>query len=391
MASKRDYYEVLGIDKKASEADIKKAYRNLAKKYHPDLNRGQEDEAAEKFKEISESYEVLMDSNKRKLYDQYGHEGLSQSFGQGGFSMRNFSHMDDLRDIFGSFGGLDDIFEMFFGGGGRRGFDFQQGYGARRKGPQRGRDIEIALKLTLEEMTKEINKNIQLSRHETCNLCQGKGFQKKEDQITCPVCNGTGQTKKVHNTLLGRMISTTTCSKCGGSGEIIKNPCSQCKGEGLIREKAKVEIKLPPGVIPEAGSYVLRQQGHAGKHGGPRGDLIVNIKEIPHEIFIRAGRNILCRYPIKFSTLVNGGKVKVPTLDKPVLMTIPKGTQTGHVFKLKNKGIPGMRGAAYGDQLVEVIVWTPQKVDSEARKQLQKFEKLVNDQPPQPCRDLFDL
>ncbi len=389
MSNKRDYYETLGIDKKSTESEIKKAYRILAKKYHPDLNRGNEKETADKFKEISEAYEVLMDKDKRALYDRYGYEGLSQSFGQGGFSMDNFTHMDDLKDIFGSFGGLDDIFSMFFGG--RSGFDFHRRSSRGSFSPTRGRDIDISLKLTLEEMTKEIKKTISLSRHEKCKLCNGKGYEKEDAKIKCNVCNGTGHTKKVINTLLGRMVSSSTCSTCGGRGEIIKNPCSKCKGEGLVREKSKVEIKLPAGVIPEGGSYVLRGEGHTGRFGGPRGDLIVTLIEIPHKIFVRAGRNVLCRYPISFTNLAVGAKIKVPTLYSSVLMTIPAGTQTGHVFRLNGKGIPGLRGASNGDQLVEIIAWTPQKLSKKVQALLNDFEKENKSQPPEPKRELFDL
>ncbi len=384
---KRDYYEVLGVEKSASEEEIKKAYRSLAKKYHPDLNRGDEKQAAEKFKEISEAYEVLMDKNKRAQYDRFGHDGLSQSFGQNGFSMRDFTHMDDLSDIFGSFGGLEDILGSFFGS--------SHGFRTRKQknsfSPQIGRSIEISLKLHLSEMNSEVKKTITLSRHETCGECRGAGYKDKSDKQTCSDCQGSGYVKKSINTMFGRMVSTATCAKCGGSGFEIKNPCSKCRGEGLLSVSSKIEINLPAGVIPEEGPYVLRGEGNAGKFGGGRGDLIINISEIPDEIFLRSGRNILCRFPVSIDLLAIGGKIKVPTIEGDVMMSVPSSTQTGHVFRLKNKGLPYPKKNQKGDQLVEVISWTPGNLSKKAKELIKELgQEIAKDTPP-PSRKLFNI
>lgn len=384
---KRDYYEVLGIARTASEDEIKKSYRSLAKKYHPDLNKGDEKQAAEKFKEISEAYEVLMDKNKRAQYDRFGHEGLSQSFGQNGFSMRDFTHMDDLSDIFGSFGGLEDILGSFFG--------TSTGFRSKKQrnpfSPQRGKNIEISMKMQLKEMNSEILKTISLSRHEKCEDCSGAGYKDKNDKQKCSVCQGSGYVKKAVNTMFGRMVSTTTCQKCGGSGSEIKNPCAKCLGEGVISVSSKVEINLPAGIIPEEGPYILRGEGNAGKSGGERGDLIINIQEMPDDIFLRSGRNVLCRFPVSMNSLATGDKIKVPTIDGDVLMTIPQGTQTGHVFRLKNKGLPHPRKNQRGDQLVEVVAWTPQNLSKKAKDLFKELGGEIAENTPPPSRKLFNI
>ncbi|MBN1149642.1 molecular chaperone DnaJ [candidate division WOR-3 bacterium] len=384
---RRDYYEVLGIPKNASEDDIKKAYRSLAKKYHPDLNKGDEKNASEKFKEISEAYEVLMDKNKRAQYDRFGHEGLSQSFGQNGFSMRDFTHMDDISDIFGGFGGIEDILGSFFGS--------SQGFKSRKRqnpfAPQRGRNIEISLKISLQEMNSDIHKTINLSRHEVCDLCNGFGYKDKNDKQTCSACGGSGYVKKSVNTMFGRMVSTTTCPKCGGSGFEVKNPCQKCQGEGVVSVSSKINIDLPAGVIPEEGPYALRGEGNAGRSGGPRGDLIINLTEIPDGVFLRSGRNILLRMPVGVDILAMGDKIKVPTIEGDVLMNIPQGTQTGHVFRLKNKGLPHPKKSQKGDQLVEVIAWTPQSLTKKAKELMKELGKEISGSTPPPSRKLFNI
>lgn len=391
MANKKDYYEVLNLKKESSPTseEVKKNYRKLAKKYHPDLNKGQEDAASIKFKEISEAYEVLMDDKKRNIYDQYGHDGLSQSFGQGGFSMHDFTHMDDLKDIFGGgFGGFEDILSSFFGGSGFGSFSRRQS--SNPFSPTRGRNIEIILKLSLEEINNGIEKTIQLPRHESCKDCKGKGYKKDSDRQTCPTCKGSGQIRKIMNTMLGKVVSTTTCNRCRGAGEIIKNICKTCHGEGIINEKKSITLKIPKGTIPEDRPLLKRGEGHIGRHGGPRGDLIINIREIPHKIFLRAGRNILIRYPVSFYSLANGDKAEIPTLDGKVLMTIPAGTQTGHVFRLKGKGLPG-HYSSIGDLMVELIAWTPQKLSNKSKNLLKEFYNEIKSTPPIPSRELFDI
>jgi molecular chaperone DnaJ len=376
--AKRDYYEILGVRKDASEDQIKKAYRSLAKKYHPDANPDNKEESGEKFKEISEAYEVLMDRDKRSLYDQYGHEGVSSTFGSGGFNMnRDFTHFEDLSDIlsgiFGGFGG-GSIFDLF-GGGTRTGF--------RKPGAQviRGGDIRVNMKLSLEEIAKGVTKKIKVNRYVKCSSCEGSGAKKGTERVTCPECQGRGQVAKTNRGLLGGIVQTiTTCPRCGGVGKIVKDPCTSCKGTGRKKETSVISVRIPPGI--SEGNYIpLRGEGHMGPNNGPKGDLIVVIEEKKHPKFERHGSDIVYRANISYTTAVLGGKIKVPTLNGKASLKIPKGTTSGKLFRLKGEGLPRLNFSGKGDEYVEVQIWTPEKVSSEEKELLKRLEDISSDPP----------
>jgi molecular chaperone DnaJ len=378
--AKRDYYEVLGISKDASDAEIKKAYRALAKKYHPDANPEDKEEAAEKFKEISEAYEVLMDKDKRYRYDRFGHSGVKDTFGRGGFDMgRDFTHFEDLSDIFeglfgGSFGG-GSIFDLFSGGT-RTGFRQQTGSRAIRGG-----DIKVNLKLSLEEIAKGVTKKIKVKRYERCSECGGSGAEKGSDTITCPNCQGRGQVAETSRGLLGGIVQTVrTCSRCGGTGKIVKNPCKKCRGTGRVKKTSVISVGIPRGI--SEGNYIpLRGEGHAGPNNGPRGSLIVIITEKEHPQFERHGADLYHQTYISYTTAVLGGKIKVPTLNGKVSLKIPSGTESGKNFRLKGQGLPHINYPGKGDEYVEVKIWTPRKTSSEERKILEKLDKISSDPP----------
>ena len=307
MASKRDYYEILGVPRNASPEEIKKAYRRLAKKYHPDLNPDNKEEATEKFKEISEAYEVLMDPEKRALYDRYGHEGLSGAFKQGNFTWEDFTHFSDLEDIFGDLFGGGSLFDFFFGTR-RRGE--RREYRRRPQG-EPGGNIKVVVPLTLKEIAEGVTKEIKLRKYVVCPHCNGTGGKTE----TCPTCGGTGQIRRTQRHIFGEFVSVSTCPTCRGSGEIVKEPCKYCHGEGRIKKEKKIKVKIPPGV--SKGNYItLRGEGHAGRRGGPPGDIIVLIDEKKDNTFIRDGFNIILNLPISFKTAVLGGDVEIPTLNE---------------------------------------------------------------------------
>lgn len=358
--AKRDYYEALGVSKGASDAEIKSAYRKLAVKYHPDKNPGDR-EAEERFKEASEAYEVLSDREKRAQYDRFGHRGIESSFGRGGFQWSDFSHAGDFEDIFG------DLFGSFFGGGGRR---------SRRgpAGPPAGRDLKIAVELTLEEIATGVEKKINLSRLERCAKCGGSGAAPGSSRKTCPTCGGAGQVQQVSRSIFGQAVTVTTCPTCNGEGSTISEPCPECRGEGRTRVKTTLTVRIPAGV--RSGNYIpLRGQGEAGPRGGPAGDCLVFIEEKEHKQFTRDGNDVIYRLPVNFSQVALGDDdVQVPTLNGKARMKIPPGTQSGRVFRLRGKGIPDVNGRGVGDQLVQVMVWTPQELDSRERE---LFEELA--------------
>ncbi len=378
--AKRDYYEVLGIQKDASEDQIKKAYRGLAKKHHPDANPDNKEQAAEKFKEVSEAYEVLMDKEKRATYDRFGHAGMEGTFGSGGFNMgRDFTHFEDLSDIlsnlFGGGMGGGSIFDLF-GGGARRGFA--------ERGPRviRGSDIQVPIKLSLEEIASGVTKKIKVNRYEECKTCGGSGAEKASGVVTCPECGGRGQVAQTSRSLFGGMMQTiTTCPKCGGSGKIVKDPCKMCKGAGRVKRKSIITVKIPAGV--SGGNYIpLRGEGHAGPNKGPKGDLIVVIEEKEHDRFERHGADIVYHALVSYTTAVLGGKIKVPTLNGKVSLTIPSGTQSGKIFRLKGQGVPRLSRNGKGDEYVEVKIWTPSKLSGEEKKLLRRLDEISSD-PPQ--------
>lgn len=373
--AKRDYYEVLGVERGTPADDIKKAYRKLALKYHPDKNPG-DNEAEEKFKEATEAYEVLRDQEKRARYDQFGHAGMGGAGGAGGF---DYSGGFDLSDALRAF--MRD-----FGMGGGGGFDFfggTQGGGRRRGGARmRGRDLQIHLKLTLAEVSRETVKKIKVTRLIPCRECGGSGSAKGSERKTCPTCQGQGEIRQASRSLFGTFVNVSVCSTCGGEGTIVTDPCAKCRGDGRVKGTSSVEVKIPAGV--STGNYItLAGQGDSAPRGGVPGDLIIVIEEIEDKIFERHGFDILIDLPIKFSQLALGDKVEIPTLEGKAALKIPAGTHSHKIFRLKGKGIPMLHGHGKGDQLVRLIAWTPQNISEEEKKAFEDLDqKLKNDLPP---------
>ena len=369
MADKRDYYEVLGVDKSASGDEIKKAYRKLAKKYHPDLNPDDKEGAEAKFKEATEAYEVLSDENKKRQYDQFGHAAFDQS--AGGYSSAGFDGFD-----------MSDIFSSFFGGG----FSGQR---QNPNAPQRGRDIVYNIDLTFEEACFGTEREITINHLEKCDECNGKGAAKGSSPSTCPTCHGTGQVKTVQRTPLGNFQSVRTCSSCGGKGTIIKEPCKQCGGKGTVRNGKKVRVKIPAGIDNGQQVYV-RREGDAGANGGPNGDLILSVRVKPHKIFIRQGYDVLCDYPISFVQATLGAEVQVPTIDGKVSYNIPEGTQTGTVFRLKGKGIQKYNSTQRGDQYVTIKIEIPKGLSEAQKDILRHFDEKVDSSKYKQRKTFFE-
>jgi len=357
MADKRDYYEVLGIQKGASDDEIKKAYRREAKKYHPDLHPG--DKAAEaKFKEVNEAYEVLSDSEKKARYDQFGHAGVDPNFGAGGGGAG-----------FGGFDDFGDIFSNIFGGGFGGGFG-----GSRRNGPVRGADIRQVIDITFEEAAFGCKKNITVNKQENCPTCNGTGAKPGTSPTTCKRCGGTGQVRTQTRTPLGYMTNIGTCPDCHGEGKIVTDPCKDCKGTGRVRKHRTIEINIPQG-INHGQTMQVTGQGEPGSRGGSPGDLLVTIRIKPHNIFKREDFDVYIDIPITFVQAALGATIRVPTLDGVVEYDIPEGTQTGTMFKLKGKGIPYIRSKNRGDQYVTVEVEVPKNINAKQREILKEFEK----------------
>jgi molecular chaperone DnaJ len=371
---KRDYYEVLGVERSASTDEIKKAYRKLALKYHPDKNPG-DHEAEENFKEATEAYEVLRDQDKRARYDQFGHAGMGAAGGGGGYGFNGgFDLSDALRAFMRDFG---------MGGGGFDFFGSSTGGGRRRGGHRmRGRDLQIHLKLTLAEVAMETVKKIKVTRMVPCKECGGSGSAKGSERKTCPTCQGQGEIKQASRSLFGTFVNVTTCSTCGGEGTIVTDPCAGCRGDGRVKGTSSVEVKIPAGV--STGNYItLAGQGDSAPRGGVPGDLIIVIEELEDEIFERHGFDILIDLPITFSQLALGDKVEIPTLEGKAALKIPPGTHSHKIFRLKGKGIPRLHGHGKGDQLVRLIAWTPQDISEEDKKTFEELgKKLKKDLPP---------
>lgn len=355
---KRDYYEVLGVDKGASEDELKKAYRKLAKANHPDLHPG--DKAAEaRFKEINEAYEVLSDADKRARYDQFGHAGVDPNFNPnaGGFG-GGFG--------FDGFGDLGDIFESFFGGGGG---------GSSRRGqnvPRKGENLRAAVELSFEEAAFGCQKEIPISRIEDCAECHGSGCEPGTTPEVCSVCGGSGQVRRQQRTAFGMMQTTVACDHCGGAGKIIHSPCKTCKGRGAVRRNKTISVSIPAG-IDDGQTISVRAQGHKGSNGGPAGDLLVTIRIARHPYFEREDSSVLYRLNINIVQAALGAEVEVPTLDGKVKYTIPEGTQSGTVFRLRGKGIPRLNSAGRGDQFVTVTVDIPTDLNAEQKEILTQF------------------
>ena len=361
---KRDYYEVLGISKGASADEIKKAYRRLAKENHPDLHPG--DAAAEsRFKEVNEAYEVLSDADKKARYDQFGHAGVDPNFGAGGYGGGFDGNFD--------FGDLGDIFGSFFGGG--------FGGSARRanpNAPQRGESIRLNLTISFEEAAFGCEKSVTVERMEQCDTCHGSGCAPGTTPEVCDQCHGTGTVQVRRQTPMGVFATSSPCPKCGGKGKVIHQPCSACRGAGTERKRRTIQASIPAG-IDNGQTISIRGQGHAGKNGGPSGDLLITITVRPHELFRREGTSVLCSAPITFAQAVLGAELEIPTIDGKVKYDLPEGTQSGTTFRLKGKGIPSINGRGRGDQYVTVYIETPRNLNKEQKAALKKFAEACGD------------
>ncbi|HEY3381884.1 MAG TPA: molecular chaperone DnaJ [Vicinamibacterales bacterium] len=353
--TKRDYYEILGVSRDAGDQDIKSAYRKLALKFHPDRNPGNA-EAEEKFKEAAEAYAILADSEKRAAYDHYGHAGVNSAAGPGGFDPTIFADFGDI------FGGLRDIFGFgdFFGGGGRR------------SGPQRGSDLRYDLEISFEESATGLETSVQIPRQETCETCKGSGSAPGSAPAVCPHCGGRGQIRYQQ----GFFTVAQTCRQCGGVGRIITKACSECRGHGHVARQRKLTVRIPAG-IASGQRLRLYGEGEAGSAGGPSGDLYVVVQVQDHPIFKRDGDDLYCRVPVTFPILALGGDIAVPTLGDEEKLTVPEGTQSGHVFRLRGKGMPSVTGHGRGDLHVVVDVVTPKKLTRDQRHLLEQLAKAM--------------
>ncbi|MDD5458773.1 MAG: molecular chaperone DnaJ [Phycisphaerae bacterium] len=370
MADKKDYYQVLGVEKNASADDIKRAYRRLAMKYHPDKNPGDK-EAEGKFKECAEAYEALSDPDKRKRYDQFGHEGLR------GSGMHDFSHMN-VDDIFGM-SGFEDLFSSFFGGGRTRGGR------TRRNAPTQGYDLETSVEMSLSEVSEGTEKTIEFTRQDICTECNDTGVAKGSSPSKCPTCGGSGQVARGGG--LFQMVST--CSQCHGQGQIITNPCKKCRGTGRVPKKRVVRVKIPAGVH-EGQAVRVADEGEPGKNSGPRGDLYCYVRIKPHEFLKREGNNLVVVIPISFTQAALGATIDVPSLNGKQHLKIPAGTQYGNVFRIRGEGLPDLRTRRTGDELVQITIETPTKLDSKQRELLEEFAKTENKNVSPQSANFFD-
>ena len=367
--SKKDYYDLLGVEKTASENDIKKAYRKLAMKYHPDkysnASEKEKKEAEEKFKEVNEAYQVLSDPDKRSKYDRFGHA----AFENGGGGAGGFGGFGGFE----GFGNAEDIFSSFFGGGSPFG-----GGGSRRRGPEPGADLRVDVTLTLEDVAKGVEKEINYRRQAKCKTCNGTGAEPGSNMKTCDKCNGTGRVKVNQRTIFGDFQSVEECDKCKGKGKIPEKKCKSCNGTGLERETVKKTVKIPVG-IEDGQRLRLTGMGDASREGGPNGDLYIFIHVKEHDFFVRHGDDIICEIPITFAKAALGGEVDIPILKGKKSIKIPAGTQNGKVFRLKGEGINNPRGYAPGDQLVKIIIEVPTNLNEDQQKILKKFDESLKD------------
>ena len=373
--ARRDYYEVLGVARGASEDEIKKAYRKVAMQYHPDRNPGDKSSEA-KFKEATEAYEVLREEDKRARYDQFGHAGTGSGAGYD-FSGSGFDLADALRAFMRDFGGpggggLEDL----FGGGG----------GGASHGPGRGDDLQVRLPLALEEVAAGVEKKIRVKHLKRCATCEGRGGKGEK---SCSQCNGRGQVRRVQQTMFGQFVNVSACPRCEGEGSIVSEPCRACGGDGRASETETVSVKVPPGVA--SGNYIpLRGLGDAGRRGGPAGDLVVLIEEKEHDVFERHGDDLVVDIPVSFVTLALGGKVEVPLLGGQAhTLDVTAGTASGHATRLRGKGLAGLRGGR-GDMLVRLLVWVPSRLTGAERKLLEELRKSEGFKAPRPSRSLFE-
>lgn len=368
--AKRDYYEVLGVEKSADETTIKKAYRKTAMKFHPDRNPDDE-KAEKKFKEAAEAYEILSDTDKKARYDRYGHAGVDPNQA-GGF--RGGMTMDDIFSQFGDiFGDGGSPFDSFFGGNGG-------GRGRSTRAGQKGSNIRIKVKLSLEDVAAEVTKNIKVKKSVNCSTCDGSGAKDKSSVSTCGTCGGSGYVRQIKSTFLGQMQTTTVCPTCSGSGQQITAKCGTCKGDGTEMGSETISIPIPAGV--EDGMQLsMRGKGNAGKNGGPNGDLLINIEVLESDDFSRDGQNIIHDLFINFAHAALGTSVEVPTLSGKVKIKIPAGTQPGKIFRLRGKGLPSVQGYGTGDQLIHVNIWTPKQLNNDERELLETMRDMPNFAP----------
>ncbi len=367
MANKRDYYEVLGVAKNASDEEIKRAYRKKAKECHPDLHPDDK-EAVERFKELNEANEVLSDPNKRARYDQFGFEDPMAGMGGGGNPFGGFD-----------FGGVGDIFDQLFNGGmGFRG-------GARSQGPVQGNDLRYELRITFEEAAKGCEKSFEILRNELCNTCKGTGAKPGTSPVQCPTCKGSGQIRQSG----GWMTTVRTCSMCGGTGKVIKDKCMDCNGSGRVRRKRTVKVKVPAG-IDNGQTIIMNGDGEPGLRGGPNGDLYIVVGVKPHKLFRREGYNLILDFPISFTTAALGGDVEVPTLSGPIKYRIPEGTQPGTEFRIKNQGIQMLRGSGKGDLILRTKVEIPKRLNSKQKELLRQFEETTSDREYENRKGFMD-
>ncbi len=372
MATKRDYYEVLGIARTASADEIKKAYRKLAMQYHPDRNP--EDGAAERFKEVTAAYEVLNDPEKRARYDQFGHAGVDGNFGMGG--MGGF-------EGFGSGFPFGDIFETFFGGG-------AASPAARRRAPQRGTDLRYDMTLEFEEAIFGCERDLEVPRMEVCHVCSGSGAEPGTQPARCTKCNGTGEIRRVQQSILGQFVNVTVCSSCHGEGTVISSPCHHCHGQGRERVTRRIKVNIPAGI--DDGSQIrLTGEGEPGANGGPRGNLYVVVAVKPHRYFRREANDIVIDLPINVAQAALGTEVEVPTVDGPTNLKIPAGTQSGRMLRLKGKGVPFLRDRGRGDQLVHIMVTVPTHLSDKQKQLLRELgETFGQEVTPQENKGFFD-
>ncbi len=373
MATKRDYYEVLGVSREATQVEIKSAFRRLARKYHPDVSK--EPDAEAHFKEVGEAYEVLGDPEKRAQYDRFGHAGVTgvgNGFGGGGFG-----------DFSGGFVDFSDLFEGLFGFGGRQGH-------RRRNAPRQGNDVGVEVTLSFEEAAKGVKRIVKVRRLETCPRCHGTGAEPGTSPVTCPQCHGTGEVRHVQQSIFGQFVNVTTCPRCGGTGEVIPTPCSLCHGRKVVEQVRDVEVNIPAGV--DDGMRVrLSGEGNPGVNGGPPGDLYVAVHVLPHKIFKRSGNDVLLDLPVNFAQAALGDEVEVLTLDGKERLTIPAGTQSGHTFRLGHRGIPDVRNPRRrGDELITVRVLTPRVLTERQKELLRELGKTLGRTPQPDDRNFFE-